>query len=351
MNYQKRIEKVQHLLSKEKVDLFYIEDETTLLYLTGLVLENAKMVISLQGAALFVDGRFTAYAKEKSPCDFFSLSDENLLSFFRKEKGKKCGVDENISFSSYLKLKDLLEKNRLAEVTAITNPTLSLRMVKDKEEIQRIKQACSITWSCFEHLCSFIKEGMTEKEVVLEFEIELRKKGATSSSFDPIVAFTENAAYPHHIPGDRKCKKDDVVLIDMGVVVEHYRSDMTRIFFKGNPPDEVQKIYDIVRKAHDKALSLCKPGVKLGELDKAARSVISEAGYGKYFPHSLGHGIGLLTHESPKVKEDGPDKDLILRPNMVFTIEPGIYLPGVGGIRYEDIVVITPESYENLYTQ
>lgn len=351
---EKRLEKLQKQLEKENLDFLYLEDEISIFYLTGLEVEQAKMWISLNSYRLFIDGRFLEYVKKENPTIAHSLlSEEAIEDFLTKEKAKGSSqtlFPQDYAVGSLQKLRLFLSERDFGDLVIKENPLLSFRMVKDASEIQAIKKACSLTWTLFEKLSHFLHEGVSEKEAATHLEILLRQKGAREASFPPIIAFTENAAYPHHIPSGRTMKENELVLIDMGVVLGHYRSDMTRILFMGEPNPELEKIYDIVRRAQDKAISLCKPGTRLGELDKAARQVIDEAGYGKYFPHSLGHGIGLETHENPRVKEGGAHSDLILSPGMVITIEPGIYIPNLGGIRYEDIIVITQDSCENLYS-
>ncbi len=351
---QKRIEKLQKKLQKEEVDFLYLEDEKSIFYLTGLVVEQAQMYIGLNSSHLFVDGRFLEYAQKETPDLPLSLLSEGAIEdFLKKEVGSKQALflfPESYSVGRLKKLRAFLSERKLGDLFIGENPIDLLRMVKDPSEIQAIKKACSLTWTLFEELSRFFQEGVSEKEAATHLEILLRQKGASEASFPPIIAYTENAAYPHHIPSGRRCSSNELILIDMGVVLDHYRSDMTRVIFYGEIDPKLQEIYDVVRRAQDKAISLCKPGVRLGELDKAARRVIEEAGFGNYFTHSLGHGIGLETHENPRVKEGGRDSELLLSPGMVITIEPGIYIPGLGGVRYEDIIVITQESCENLYS-
>jgi Xaa-Pro aminopeptidase len=353
LSYAKRIEKTQQYLKENEKDFLFLIDEISIYYLTGLVVENAHLWIGQESAQLFVDGRFIEYALKNGSVEVSLLADKNMEDFLAgKAKSQSVHLyDEDESIQKWQAMERWLKKRSLGSLQPSFNPIKDFRMVKDPIEIAAIRKACTLTWSCFEQLCDFIQEGVTEERAAQELEIILRKNGAKSSSFDPIVAYTENGAYPHHIPTKRKRKVDEMVLIDMGLVLDYYRSDMTRVVFYGNVDPACQKMYDAVRKAHAKALSLCRPGVTFGELDRAAREVIESEGYGDYFPHSLGHGIGLQTHELPRIKDKGPHSDLIVRPGMVFTIEPGIYVPDVGGVRYEDIVVITSESYENLYSR
>jgi Xaa-Pro aminopeptidase len=168
-------------------------------------------------------------------------------------------------------------------------------------------------------------------------------------AFEPIIAFGANSALPHHRASETKLKAGDVILIDIGVVLNNYRSDMTRVILPKKPSAFVKQIYTIVREAQQAALDLCKPGVPLKALDLATREVMRKADVETHFVHSLGHGVGLDIHEYPRIKFDGEDKEVILKPGMVITIEPGLYFPKQFGVRYEDTIAITKTGYENFY--
>ena len=184
----------------------------------------------------------------------------------------------------------------------------------------------------------------------MEYEIFCRRNGAQKLAFDPIICFGKNSAEPHHQPDATALKINDIVLMDIGVVFDNYHSDLTRVIFFGQGDPLLEEFYDVTKKASQAALELCRPGTALKELDLAARKVLKEAGYEEYFLHALGHGIGLETHELFIIKYNGKDKDLILKPDMLLTIEPGIYKNGIGGVRYEDMILITGSGYENLYS-
>jgi Xaa-Pro aminopeptidase len=190
---------------------------------------------------------------------------------------------------------------------------------------------------------------VVEKELAKRFEIFCLENGAEGLSFSPIIAFGPNSAMPHYRSQDAQLKKGDVVLIDIGVVCDGYHSDMTRVLFFEQEDPYLSKLYEIVKRAQHSALQMCRPGTKMGQLDRAARSVMKEEGVEELFIHSLGHGIGLEVHEFPRIKFDGEDKDVVLETGMVFTVEPGLYVPGTGGVRYEDTILITDAGYENFY--
>jgi Xaa-Pro aminopeptidase. Metallo peptidase. MEROPS family M24B len=217
----------------------------------------------------------------------------------------------------------------------------ALRLIKDEKELEKLKMAGEWADYAIRVAVHELREGISERELAGAIEYELRKKGVEKMSFSTTVLTGANAALPHGVPGDSKVRKGDFVLFDLGVVHEGYCSDITRTVCFGEPADEQAKVYEIVLQAQQKAIDLCKPGVPLAELDRVAREWIAENGYGDYFTHRLGHGLGIGIHEYPSVTETNP---MPLSPGMVFTIEPGIYIPGQFGVRIEDDVAITPDG-------
>jgi Xaa-Pro aminopeptidase len=350
-DFLKRIQKLERHAESQKVDGCVIDQPIDIFYLTGLELSLGRLIAVKGHSALFVDGRYFAICKERSPIPVLAYDEESIGKFLSESKIKTLGFDaENTSFRNYEKLSALSSKHQIA-LQPLISPLRDLRLFKDPQEIVFMKKSALILWKGFEHIEDILKEGMTEKEVAFEFEFFCRKNGAEELSFPAIIAFGENSAHPHHHCSDRAYRKGDVVLIDIGVKVDRYCSDMTRMLLRGDVHPDVKQFYKIVRQAQAAALALCRPGVALKELDLAARAVMKEAGVENLFVHSLGHGIGLEVHEYPRVSHLGQDKDLILAPNMVITIEPGLYQPGIGGVRYEDIVLITEKGHENFYPE
>jgi Xaa-Pro aminopeptidase len=355
MNFAKRIKNLQHYISDKKLDLLIIEDQISLMYLTGLHLSFGKLFLTPSLIKLFVDGRYIQAAKENSNLDVDIANEKSLSDFILQNKCKSVGFDTNkVSYYSYEKLLSFIQKIKVKvdydiNLIPIFNPLKDFRLIKDTDEISLLKKAASLNWKGFEHICLFLKEGITEKELALEYELFVRKNGGISLSFDPIVCFGKNSSMPHHIPTDEKLKLNDIVLIDVGVCIDNYHSDLTRVVFFGTPNDTLEKLYSITKKAQAKALLLCKPGTKLKDLDTAVRDVFKEEDFEKYYLHSLGHGVGLEIHEFPRIKFDGEDKDTVLQPGMIITIEPGLYISDLGGVRYEDTILITKSGYENFY--
>jgi Xaa-Pro aminopeptidase len=231
----------------------------------------------------------------------------------------------------------------------VTHSFKTLRAIKEKQEIVLMKKSAALLWKGFQFLRKALKKGVTEKELATRFEIFCLENGAERLAFEPIIAFGKNGAMPHYRSQNVKLKDGDAVLIDIGVVLNNYHSDMTRVVFYKKEDPYIRHLYDIVKRAQMSALKLCRPGTKFKELDLAARKIMREEGVEDLFVHSLGHGIGLETHEYPRIKFDNEDKDVVLESGMVFTVEPGLYVPGKGGVRYEDTIVITPTGYANFY--
>jgi Xaa-Pro aminopeptidase len=217
----------------------------------------------------------------------------------------------------------------------------SLRAVKEPEEVELITQAAEISDAAMEHIGGKLRPGMTEKEAAWEIERYMREKGSQPLPFDVIVAAGPNSALPHAQASARAIKEGEPIIIDIGARVSGYGSDLSRTFCLGNADDKFKKIYSIVLGAQETAMAIIKEGISGGEADQLARTVIEESGYGKAFGHSLGHGVGLAPHELPRL---GPNSSDRLAEGMVFTIEPGIYLEGWGGVRIEDMVIMEKEK-------
>ena len=226
-------------------------------------------------------------------------------------------------------------------------PALSvLRLRKEEQELAAMRRAVQIAEQAFEQILALIKPGITERELAAELTVALLRCGsAPELPFPPIVAFTANSANPHAVPGDTPLKPGDLALFDWGAAYEDYFSDITRTLALGEPDEELRQIYKVVLQANQQGRIAGKPGLPAGAIDRAARRVIEQAGYGTYFIHRTGHGLGMESHEPPYLYAENP---LSLENGMVYTVEPGIYLPGKGGVRIEDDVVVTPDGCESL---
>jgi len=251
--------------------------------------------------------------------------------------------EQSLTLSTYL----MMEKS-LNDVNIIPggNEVNTLRIIKDEDELSNIRKAVEISDRCFKHLLDIIKPGITEWDVAVEIEHYYLKNGCRKSAFDSVVASGKGSSMPHYVTSmTKKIEKNDILLIDMGCTYNEYNSDLTRTIFINSIDPEFKRIYEIVKRASDCAISSVKSGISSGKLDKISRDIISREGYGWAFGHSLGHGVGLDVHEIPAVKSGNSFR---LKRNVVITIEPGIYLPDSGGIRIEDIVLVTKDGYEVL---
>jgi len=265
---------------------------------------------------------------------------EGLTEICRKYKIKDVCID--VSNTNVLVFDAVIKKlfNNNVSVSKINGLTADLRIIKSKEEIKNIKTACEIVADIFDKVKTQIEPGMTETEIYFKIEEEF-SKSRTSASFKTIVASGHHSSNPHHASGNRKILRNDIVLIDMGCVYKGYCSDLTRIVFLGKISDNSEKMWSLVKQAHDISLAAVKAGIKCSAVDSAARDVITKAGFGDKFIHGTGHGVGLNIHEFPSVSQNSKE---ILQENMIITIEPGVYFPGKFGIRLEDTVLVTKKG-------
>ena len=308
------------------------------------------VLISEKRGYIIVDSRYTAAAGEEA-FDGFAVREfsaavplKELLPELARGEGIEALVyeDEAVSVAELERLKKHLPN---IEFVPAKDKIDRLRMIKRADELSLIAEAEQIGVEAFNHVLGMIKPGVTESEIAAELEYFMKKRGAQKTSFDTIVLSGARCALPHGVPGDNKVKKGDLVLMDFGCVYKGYCSDMTRTVAVGEPDPELKKIYEIVKDAQRAGFEAIRPGIPGKEPDAAARSVIEKAGYGKYFGHSLGHGVGLLIHELPNLS---PKSEIILEPGMVVSCEPGIYIYGTGGVRIEDLVCVTEDGARNL---
>ncbi len=336
-------------LKKNDLDGLIVSSQPNISYLTAFISHDAYLLVSPKGNVYFTDSRYIEAAKirlKKTAAiekinGFFA---ETIASACKNLGLKRVGFEEgNTPYAEYKKIKEKLDKN----ITLIPTHSLieELRQVKRQEELIKIRKAVQITVKAMEFIKNFILPGKRELEVAAELERFIRYSGASGSAFEIIVASGPNSSFPHHRTSQRKLKNNELVLIDMGVDYLGYKSDLTRVFFLGKIGLLTRKIYDIVLKAQDLALREAKENVLISKVDGIARQYITEQGFGRFFGHNLGHGVGLEIHELPSIS---PRENNRLKSGMVFTIEPAIYLPNKFGIRLEDTVWLTPTGCEVL---
>jgi len=335
----KRLERLIKYL--EGVSALVIDDPIDLYYLTGLQLSLGRLfVFQDQRPILCVDGRYEETCRQQNLVDVQLWDWKSPLPF---QLPDTVGFDAlKTTYAQF----EQLEKLGASRWVPLQGPVLHQRMIKDADEIEILRQAAVLGAKGYEYVLNFLQEGVSEKEVALELEIFWRRQGAEGLAFPSIIAFGENSSKPHHRASSRLLRHGEPILIDIGVTWQHYHSDMTRVVSWGPMPTQLQHVYQLVKEAADRAYAKCQPGIRIGDVDAAAREWIEEQGYP--FIHGLGHGVGLEVHEWPRVRTGALGADALLEPGMVITIEPGIYLPGLGGIRLENTIVITPSGYETL---
>jgi len=329
------------------LDAFLITDLVNIRYLTGFTGSNAILLVKKNQSYFITDFRYKEQAaKEVQNSKIFVTYTSLYEDLFQKsllKSGMRVGFEEtNLSFSLYRRLKKLFKGIKFLPFSNIVE---NISIIKEDDEIKSTKKAAEISDKVFNDILKLIKPGLTEIELATELSYRMKRLGSEGDAFDVIVASGKNSSMPHAKPTIRKLREKDIVLMDFGAIVNGYRSDITRTVFIGRPTDEERKIYQIIFDAQDIALSNAKEGLLAKDLDGLARDYISSKGYGKYFMHSLGHGLGLRVHQNPKVSFLS---DEILKENMIITIEPGIYLPERFGIRIEDDIVVKRNSSINL---
>lgn len=336
---------IKDILKKSGVDALLITNVANISWLTSFygfsTLEREAFVLLTKNKKLVItDGRYAEAAGKIKGFDLAGRTTTRSVSQILEELSQKYKLtkigfeEENLSF---LEHKVLSRKIKGVKLVSTGKYLAHLRILKNENEIQAIKSACKITDAAFTHILRYLKPGVTEKEIALELEFFIKKKGG-ELSFPSIVAFGANSSVPHHSTGNKRLVlKDKFILLDFGVKKDQYCSDMSRTVFIGKVDEKLIKMYQTVLDSQQKAIEKIAVGKRAGEIDQVAREYIIGQGYPS-IPHSLGHGVGLEVHESPTLAPKSRD---LLKPGMVFTIEPGIYIPGLGGVRIEDDILLT----------
>jgi Xaa-Pro aminopeptidase len=349
--YKERRERLLSALREKEIDGFILlnfesPDAANIFYLSGFTGSTAVLLVAEEGK-FFTDSRYSEQVKNEvigiSLQQVQGTYLNDVAAAVTKTKIKRLGISSNRA--SYSLVETLREKLPAIELVPLKEEVEQLRCCKDEEEIARIRNAIRLTESSLEKIIAKVAAGMTEAEIALELEFIMRKAGAEKVAFDLIVASGENSALPHHRAGNRKIKQGDLLLFDIGVRVGGYCSDLTRVFAVGTITAQAQEIYNIVLTANQTGIAAAAAGKSGKEVDKLARDVIAAAGYKDHFGHGLGHGLGIDVHEQPRLSQLSTD---ILKEGMVVTVEPGIYLPGFGGVRIEDDILISSNGCEVL---
>lgn len=334
-----RVSKLQAQLEANGIDGLLVTKRENIRYLSGFTGSSGVLVITAKTASFITDFRYTEQAA--SQVKGFDIIEhktsliKSVADVVDQEAVTRLGIEQDDmtvgQFRTY-------EKDVNAELVETSGIVEKLRLIKDESEIKIMKEAAAIADAAFTHIQSFIRPGRTEKEVANELEMFMRAKGADSSSFDMIVASGHRSALPHGVASDKVIEAGELVTLDFGAYYQGYCSDITRTLAVGEISDELRNIYDTVLRAQLAGVEGTKAGMTGIEADALTRDVIKEAGYGEYFGHSTGHGLGMEVHEAPGLSFRS---ETVLEPGMVVTVEPGIYIAGIGGCRIEDDIVIT----------
>jgi len=349
----KKLKQLQDYMVSENIDLIYVDNPNTVAYFTGFESEPHERIVAYIVAQndhfLFVPhlekeeakaqgnvDNISSYADEENPWDIISDKVFDMAGNVEFV----CIDEKSLTVERYFSLQKALGTTHFEDVGSFIN---QMQVVKTDDEIEKMLAAGQLADEALQIGVDALTEGVTEQEVAAIIDMEMKKKGVSEMSFPTLVLFGDHAASPHGSPGNRKLKQNELVLFDLGVIYEGYASDVTRTIAFGEINQKKEDIYQIVLKANKKAQAAVKPGIRAGELDNIARRVIEDAGYGKYFNHRLGHGIGKTAHEFPSIHGSN---ETILEPDMCFSIEPGIYIPGEVGVRIEDCVYVTEAGCE-----
>lgn len=337
---QPRIDKLRLVMQEKGLKALLITNATNRLYMTGFTGSAGYVLITDTKAYLLTDFRYMTQAPQQAPAyevvEHAPKAMDTVKQLLDQHGLKKVGFEQNdLTYGTYLATAQALSGIELIPTDGLVE---QLRIIKDASELAVMQEAADLADRTFTHILNFLKPGAKELDIALEIEMFVRKNGAASTSFETIVASGERSALPHGKASDRILQSNEFVKMDYGAYYKNYCSDITRTVVLGKPTDKHKEIYNIVLEAQLEALDKIRPGMTGKEADALCRDVITRYGYGDYFGHGTGHGLGLEIHEEPRLSRLG---HTVLTPGMTVTVEPGIYLPGFGGVRIEDDIVIT----------
>lgn len=335
-------------MAQRGLDAFVVTQGPHLIYLTGFSGSAGVGVITPTASYVATDFRYYTQVESQAPQSILvkqSAAEQlsgRVAALLNELGAKRVGFEEEFLTAGQLRR---LQEALPVEWLPTGGLVEAISLVRDEDEISRMRQAARITSLAVSEVLGLVQPGMTEIEVAGEIEYRFRKHGGTGVAFDTIVATGPNSALPHHRSGNRPWQRDEFLLIDCGSMYNFYCSDSTRTVVMGQPTPEMEKIWYLVREAQVAALEAVRPGIRACDLDEVARGVIRDAGYGEYFGHGLGHGVGPKIHTDPRLNSQSA---VVLEAGMVITIEPGIYLPGKGGVRLEELIVVREDGAEIL---
>lgn len=336
-----KLERIRKKMKENGWDSLLITSGANRYYISGFSGTTGIVLLTEDHQYIFVDGRYTLQAEQEAEGFTVVECKENLLKKLADHPLNHLGFEADVmSVNDYKLLKETLPNGMFHDCSKLLQ---SVKMIKDQDEIERIRKSMALADRAFHHICNSVKEGVREQEIAIELEYYMRSQGASALSFETIVASGIRSAMPHGTPTDKKLERGDFVVLDFGCILDGYCSDITRTLVVGEASKKQKEIYDTVLRAQQKAIDAVKDGVYARTIDEIAREGMGE--YSKYFIHALGHGLGVEVHEEPRVSKIS---NTILQENMVITVEPGIYISDFGGVRIEDLLVVTKDGSENL---
>lgn len=340
---ERRVKRLRALIKERGIDGVIINNISNIRYLTGFTGSSAYLVITCKEGYFLTDPRYITQAKKEVRgfhIKEYKIPLKEIPLILEEINISTLGFEgDYLSFNTYKRLTEALSPK--VSLLPLNDSIDDLRMKKETLEIHSIEKAADLASQALWKVIPLIKDGVKERDIAIEIDFQMKRFGADKASFDVIVISGERTALPHGRPSDKRIRKNELVMIDFGCVWKGYNSDETCTFCLGDFSEEQRKVYRVVKDAHDRAIDAIKPGVKALDIDSIAREVIEKAGYGGFFGHGTGHGVGLSIHEKPRIS---PYSDVRIEEGMVFTIEPAVYIPNWGGVRIEDTVVVTSDG-------
>ena len=347
--FETRRSNLRKLLKKAGAEAMLVTNYTNVTYLTGFTGDDSFLLLDAKKTIIISDSRYTTQLEQECPgielhirTTSTPILDATTTVLGSMKPGSLAIEGDSLAVGAFEKLKEKVANIPLAITSGLVE---QLRIIKDKVEVDEMRLAARQAERAFNVLRASLRPNMTEKEAADLLENQMRLLGAKCAAFPSIVGVGANAALPHYRPGNAAIGDADFVLVDWGATARHYRSDLTRVLVTGKLSTKLERVYGVVLDAQQQAIAAIRPGITGKEVDQVARSIIADAGFGKHFGHGLGHGVGLDIHESPRLNSTN---DKPLEVGMVITVEPGIYLPGWGGVRIEDDILVTKSGHEVL---
>lgn len=344
-----RLKTLREHLARNKLSVFLVNNPVDQFYLTGFTGEDGVVLVAPDKVYLITDGRFTEQAGREAGWARAIIRkgaiSEAISKLRKQNRWRRIAFQPE--YTTVVAANTYRKVLRPAELVKGGDVIREMRKCKDRQEIKSIREAIRIAEEAFKATCRAIRVGMTEKHVAARLEYEMLKRGSSEAAFQTIVAEGPNASLPHYRAGNRKIRPGSLILIDWGATVGNYHSDLTRVLFVRRIPPRFRRMYTAVLEAQRRAVAAVRPDALTSDVDGAARRYLTSVGYGKAFVHATGHGLGLDIHETPSLSRRTSEP---LRSGMVVTVEPGVYLPGTGGVRIEDDILVTPKGGEVLST-